>query len=212
MSERPPLRVRKREQTRLDVVRAAIDLFRENGYDSTTLDAIADRANYSRSTVLRYFGNKEDIAFIDVVDRVRAIGPDLAAFERSKTPYLTLRRFSTAETAKFVDNMTDLHVDCVRLWFEVPALRRRYAELMIDAERLYAEYLADATGAASDDVECQVTAAAIIGVTRVAYNRITRNDPAAVKAAVERGFAVLERGYFKRQHFESRDPVAAASS
>lgn len=210
MSERPPLRVRKREQTRLDVVRAAIDLFRENGYDSTTLDAIADRANYSRSTVLRYFGNKEDIMFIDHVDRVRDIGRELAAFEGSETPYLTLRRFGTMQAASFVDNMTDLHIDCVQLWSEVPALQRRYAELMIDAERQYAEFLADATSAPPDDVECQVMAAAIIGVIRVAYNYITHSDPAAVKAAIERGFAVLERGYFERQVLES--PAPAVSS
>lgn len=212
MSKRPALRVRKREQTRLDIVRAAIDLFRENGYDSATLDAIADKANYSRSTVLRYFGNKEDIAFIDHVDRVREIGAELAAFERSETPYLTLRRFGTTAATNFVDNMTDLHVDCVQLWFEVPALRRRYAELMIDAERQYSEYLAAATGAPSDDVECQVVAAAVIGVIRVAYNHIRQNDSAAVKAAIERGFAVLERGYFERQLRDSPPPVAAPSS
>ncbi len=206
MGDRTALRVRKREQTRLDIVRAAIALFREHGFDAATLDAIADRANYSKSTVLRYFGTKEDIAFVDVFETVANLGTDIGAFEQAETPYLTLRNFGTTAATEFADKMTDLHVECIGLWFEVPALQRRYAELMIDSERLYAEFLAAKTGLPATDVECQVLAAAVIGVVRAAFNQVRSKDPEAIKAALDRGFAVLENGIFA-----ATSPIAAAT-
>ncbi len=43
--------------------RAAVELFVENGFDSTTMDEIADRADVARATVFNYFQRKT--AFLD---------------------------------------------------------------------------------------------------------------------------------------------------
>lgn len=43
------------------IVKAAVDLFTEQGYDETTVAQIADRAGITRSTFFRYFPDKRDV-------------------------------------------------------------------------------------------------------------------------------------------------------
>jgi len=65
MTERPEksegLRERKRRETRRRLAETGLRLFLEQGYEQTTLDAIAEAAGVSRRTVFHYFGQKEDI-------------------------------------------------------------------------------------------------------------------------------------------------------
>lgn len=62
MAERLPLRQRKAERTRNDIIRSAMTLFEQQGYAETTLNQIADMAEVHKQTILRYFATKEDIA------------------------------------------------------------------------------------------------------------------------------------------------------
>ena len=56
-------RARRRQEGRDRVYTAAVELFIERGFDSTTMDDIADRADVSRATVFNYFQRKT--AFLD---------------------------------------------------------------------------------------------------------------------------------------------------
>lgn len=55
------------EQTRAAIVDAALGLFRERGFDKTTMRAVADRAGVSLGNAYYYFGSKEHLvqAFYD---------------------------------------------------------------------------------------------------------------------------------------------------
>jgi AcrR family transcriptional regulator len=55
------LRERKRRQTRERIVEAALRLFLADGFDATTLDAIANAAEISRRTFFHYFDSKDAI-------------------------------------------------------------------------------------------------------------------------------------------------------
>jgi AcrR family transcriptional regulator len=59
------MRSRKKARTRLAIQDAALDLFADQGYDETTVDQIAQRADVSASTFFRYFGTKADIILND---------------------------------------------------------------------------------------------------------------------------------------------------
>lgn len=52
-------REQKRRQTRDEMVRVAFDLFRERGYDATTVEEIAEIAGVSPRTFYRYFTSKD---------------------------------------------------------------------------------------------------------------------------------------------------------
>jgi AcrR family transcriptional regulator len=59
----PGLRERKKTRTREAIVAAALQLFAERGYDSTTVADIAEAAEVAQSTVFAYFPTKDDILF-----------------------------------------------------------------------------------------------------------------------------------------------------
>jgi TetR/AcrR family transcriptional regulator, mexJK operon transcriptional repressor len=56
------------ERKREDIQRAALDLFSRDGYERTSVDAIAAEAGVSKRTVYNHFGDKENL-FLSVVLR-----------------------------------------------------------------------------------------------------------------------------------------------
>jgi AcrR family transcriptional regulator len=66
------LRSRKKERTRRAIEDAALDLFAEQGYEATTVDEIAERAEVSKATFFRYFGTKGEVIFGETGDQYEA--------------------------------------------------------------------------------------------------------------------------------------------
>jgi AcrR family transcriptional regulator len=57
-SAAPPRRERKKREVRRRIYEAAFGLFVEQGYDATTVDQIAERADVAKGTVFNYFPRK----------------------------------------------------------------------------------------------------------------------------------------------------------
>ncbi len=64
---------RSGEQVRLRLQQAALELYRERGYDSTTTAQIADRAGVTERTFFRHFPDKREVLF----DGEATLGLDL---------------------------------------------------------------------------------------------------------------------------------------
>ena len=64
----PDWRQRKKAATRDRIRACALGLFREQGYDTTTVEQIAAAAGVSHMTFFRYFPTKEDVALSDSYD------------------------------------------------------------------------------------------------------------------------------------------------
>ncbi len=54
-------RERKKQETRERIVTAALELFQARGFEETTITAIAEAADVSRSTFFNYFATKEEL-------------------------------------------------------------------------------------------------------------------------------------------------------
>lgn len=67
----------KKQLTRQNVLKAAIELFAEQDYEATTINQISERAGIAKGTFFNYFANKEDlicdIQVMWAVDEVRKI-------------------------------------------------------------------------------------------------------------------------------------------
>lgn len=70
-----PLSEYKRTAVRRELTLVALELFQAHGFDSTTVDRIAEAAGMSRRTFFRYFASKEDL----VVGKWELIGDDIVA-------------------------------------------------------------------------------------------------------------------------------------
>lgn len=120
-------------------VAAAFALFDERGYDSTTVDQIAERAGISRSSFFRMFSSKEDVIFPDHDDlhsriqaRLEAAGGDASLVAVSEAARMVLDHF-LAEG--------DLARSRYRLTRTVPALRDREVAGMHGYQRLFREFI-----------------------------------------------------------------------
>lgn len=76
----PEKRTAKAELTRSGIVDAAMNLFRQGGYDATTMRAIADEAGVSLGSAYYYFSGKEELvqAFYDQIQVEHAVAAEAA--------------------------------------------------------------------------------------------------------------------------------------
>ena len=66
------LRERKRQQTRQELISAAMRLFGEKGYEQTTVAEIASAAGVSTKTFFNYFASKDEVLFPHLSRRIDA--------------------------------------------------------------------------------------------------------------------------------------------
>ncbi len=93
MSEAEGLRERKRRQTLERIAETSLRLFVENGYEATTLDAIAAAAGISRRTFFYYFKSKEDVLLArQGGDFPRVLHSTMLAESPDQTPLEAVRK------------------------------------------------------------------------------------------------------------------------
>ncbi|GGT87216.1 TetR/AcrR family transcriptional regulator [Streptomyces coeruleorubidus] len=194
-AEQPPLglRERKKIKTRKAIRAATYELIEQQGYDATTIEQIADRAEVSPSTVFRYFPTKEDIVVTDEWDPVilaelRARPDDESWADVLRHVMRTALDLSLAEEPE----VTRLRS---RLGVEVPAVRARMMESMATTGRLLREALAERSGRAPDSLELRVFAMSVMGgLMEVSHYWAETGHRDDVRDLVDRALDVLEHG------------------
>ncbi|WP_435879142.1 TetR/AcrR family transcriptional regulator [Streptomyces tuirus] len=191
----PPLglRERKKIKTRRAIRTAAYALIEEQGYDATTIEQIADRAEVSPSTVLRYFPAKEDIVVTDAWDPVMTA--ELRARPADEPWADTLRHVmrTTLDLALAEEpRVTRLRT---RLGVEVPAVRARMLENAATTGRLLRDALAERSGLDPDGLELRVFAMSVMGgLMEASHYWAETGHRDDIRDLVDRALDVLEHG------------------
>jgi AcrR family transcriptional regulator len=191
---RPSWREQKRARLRLDLMRAAVDLMKEQGFDGTTVEQIAARAGTSPATFFRYFRTKEDVLFGDTPDRLEALRQTLAAADTSRSPVLVIEQAMAEQLMNFA-NFDDENIEreCVEIWATEQGPRRRYMEIVVEWESVLAEFLAERWSIPVTDSRCRLTAMVVITVIRDALEAGAGGKEAA-REAIEGGYATVNAG------------------
>jgi AcrR family transcriptional regulator len=101
----PVLMARWEPNTRERLVRAALDLFTEQGYDATTVSEIADRAGgLTKMTFFRHFPDKREVLFAGQDTHSRILADAIAAVPDPATPVQAVAAALAALAATFTDD------------------------------------------------------------------------------------------------------------
>ncbi|EKX62133.1 TetR/AcrR family transcriptional regulator [Streptomyces ipomoeae] len=162
-TDRPALglRERKKIKTREAIRTATYALVREQGYDATTIEQIADRAEVSPSTVFRYFPTKEDIVLTDEYDPV--LLEDLRSRPMDEPWPDTIRHVMREAVRTGVEEDMEVAKLRTHLMVQVPAVRSRMMESMSVTGRMLCTAIAERTGRDPESLEVRVYAMSLVG-------------------------------------------------
>jgi AcrR family transcriptional regulator len=165
---RPPLTEERKAEIRLDIARAAVDLFVTQGVSATTGEQIGQAVGVSARTVWRYFPSKESC-----VRPLFSAGIDMiVAYLRDWLPGQPLEQLLDRE-------FTDGHGlgggpdratvgALVRLTRTEPDLRAVWLQTYDEAEPVFARALAERAGLPADDLRPTIQAAMFNAALRAA--------------------------------------------
>jgi AcrR family transcriptional regulator len=188
----PGLRERKKAKTRTTIQAAALELFQRDGYDATTVDQIADRADVSQSTFFRYFPTKQDVVLHDRYD------PLLLAAFRAQPPELSpiaaLRRTLHSVLGTLPTEELALERQRAMLIISVPELRARVLEQIAETMEPFTEAVAERTGRTIDDPAVLALTGAVVGISISVMLTSSRDPHADYFELMDTALAHLEAG------------------
>jgi len=186
------LRERKKARTRAAIQAHALRLFREQGYDATTVQQIIEEAEVSESTFFRYFPTKADVVLSDEFD------PVIVAAFRDQPRELSAIQALRAAFARAFAHMTDddraVQQDRMLLILSVPELRAGMLDQFASAMGLLAEIIAERTGRSPNDVLVRTFAGAVVGAAMAAMFAIVDDPSSDVAETIDQSMACLEDG------------------
>jgi len=194
------LRERKKLQTRARIADTALRLFKERGFDQTTVAEVAAAADVSVKTVFNYFPAKEDL-FFDRADEVEQIWLDAVADRRPDEPLLAgLRR---RVVSRFADHPNGPGVDFRKVLAGSTLLQARGQQMWASHEDAIAGALAERLGAGADDATARVLAHQVLSIHPMMLRMVELwteqgEPPVEVRdralQLINRAFDILERG------------------
>ena len=168
------LRERNAAQTRELILDTALPLFLQQGYEATTMEEIADRAQIGTTTLYRYFPSK-DLLLLEPLSLRGQMAAELARRPRQEPLGLALGHAIRALlTAPRGDTPRLRQVQAVL--DGAPGPRARLLEEFIRERTLLEQAVAERLGRSADDVYCIVTARLATVLLELAAE-LGRDDP-----------------------------------
>jgi AcrR family transcriptional regulator len=165
---RPPLTEERKAEIRLEIARAAVDLFVTQGVTATTGEQIGQAVGVSARTVWRYFPSKESCVrplFSEGIDVIAACLRDWLPGQ----PLEQLFDRTLARELCVVGGPDRAHVGAlVRLTRTEPGLRAVWLQTYHEAEPAFARALAERAGLSPGDLRPTIHAAMFNAALRAA--------------------------------------------
>jgi AcrR family transcriptional regulator len=199
---RPGLRERKNERTQRAIIEATLRLTLEQGFEATTVAAIAEQAEVASRTVFAWFACKDDIVLGGLGEDVQRLQEALATGDGDVVD--RIEAWLDAE-GRFVRDVGELRRLRYRAVTTDPYLRSRARALWDDAEDTIAAALARDLGQSADGIGPCAFAAAVMGVlVGLRQMSLAEPDPAEAAAQLEAGLAFLRGGVAALGHATDR--------
>ncbi|WP_242882402.1 acyl-CoA-like ligand-binding transcription factor [Actinomadura litoris] len=186
------LRELKKARTRAAIQKHALRLFRERGYEATTVEQVAQAAEVAHTTVFRYFPTKEDLVITDDTDPVfyeslRTQPAGMASVAALRTAMReVLGAFSPEDLAAGRERAI--------LILSVPALRGAAFGNFTDTMRNVAVILAERAGRPADDAAVRTLAGAAFGIMLDLMIRWAEDPALNLAESLDAALATLESG------------------
>jgi len=186
------LRERKKLKTRLAIQEHALRLFREQGYNETTVEQIAEAAEVSPSTFFRYFPTKEDVVLFDALDPllIEAFRRQPAELSPIKALRAGIHEVWGALTPEQVEDQRERGI----LAYKVPQLQGVWAADLLRTARLMAGLLAERVGRNPDDVRVRVYTGAVMGAMMAAMIPMLQDPTSDLLGDMDKALDFLEGG------------------
>lgn len=179
----------KAERTRAALLRAALELFDERGYEQTTAAAIAERAGVTEMTFFRYFPSKDSVLIDDPYDPLIA---EAIARQPEGTAAIAVAIGAIAEGWTSVPPPASAEVrDRLRIVSRTPSLRGAIARNNTATEEAICGALV-ARGVPMPDA--RIAAAATMGALTAALLEWADGDDPDLGTAIHAALRVLAGG------------------
>ena len=161
------LRERKKERTRQELMRSALRLFADRGFDQVTVEEIAADCEVSPRTFFRYFSSKEDVLFAQSDRSLERLLETLRGEPSDLRPLEALRRAMRTLAGDYVEDKEAV-VLRHQIMTATPALRTRATERQHGWEAAVIEQLrAGGQAARMSDLDVRLVVAASMTALRV---------------------------------------------
>lgn len=186
------LRERKKAKTLAAIQHEALRLFREQGYEATTIEQIAATVEIAPSTFFRYFRAKEDLVLKDDYDALI-----IEAYCAQPVDLSPLRSIRNAMRAVFgavsEDEMSDMR-ERAELALAVPELRAAMLDQFAQTIRIVTDLTAERLGRETGDFEVFAMAGAVLGVMIAAELYWLENRGSDLGVLLDQALSQLESG------------------
>ncbi len=194
-SKRPEgLRERKRRETSERIIERGLKLFVKNGYEATTLDAIAEAAGISRRTFFYYFRSKEDVLLAARDSGFRqAIRPTMLEESPDQAPLDAVQKCLIKLALRY---QTKESIVFDRLMESTEALRARKEAVFVETEQILLDAMCELWPSSGRRDGLRLVAMVAMGTLRLALEKWKQNDAAhPLTYYLRQGFVLLAKQF-----------------
>ena len=191
-------RGRRPSTSRVEVARAALELFSRQGYDETTVSDIAAAVGVSRRTFFRYYDSKREVVWGEFDAELVRLTAELQAAPAGEPMLDVLRRAVMATNRFGAGELEELRIR-IGLIGTVPSLVAHSAVRYTEWCQVVAAFVASRTGSGPDELVPQTVARACLGAAMAAFSAWARQDAGDLTDAVDRAFRLLATGFDERR-------------